>query len=153
MLQQGNRWQQTTWVPGALQTSHSMTYTCAGLCMCMSKTRNSDHSSIFAHSIAWCSSHGSSSPLWWVWKLHHAMVVFLGKSDQKALWFQMWLGFQMRYQLWELGKYTLQLEIRMYLLWLLFQFFLLKEVADFSRHLCNGQCKFCYFNLSLFFLF
>lgn len=113
-------------VPKTLWIPHSMTYTCTGLYMFVSKSKqwpqlkplcfSSYHRLIFKSWLfqPFCLSDSFGK----CQSLHCATVVFLSGSEQTALWFHMWLGIQMRYRLWEFGGYRLTLETIKYLLYL-----------------------------------
>lgn len=112
--------------PEALQKPHSMTYTCTGLYMFVSKSKQWPQLKL----LHFCPYHRLIFKFWFFQpfslsdsfgncqSLHHATVVFLSGSEQTALWFQMWLGIQMTYRLGEYGGYTLQVETRKCLLYL-----------------------------------
>lgn len=124
-------------VPEALQIPNPMTSTCAGLYMCVSEIRTDTTDSTLAffpclmfkswffQPLFLSDGFGNGAPS----QYSVQQVLFNQHPD-----FQMWLGFQKKYWLWEFGRYTLHMEIRKYLLWSLFKLFLLKEVAHFSRN-------------------
>lgn len=109
-----------------LQIQHSMTYICTGLYMFMPKSKQWSqlkllhffpyHRLMFKSWLfqPFCLS-GSFGKCQ---NLCCATVLLLSRSEQTALWFQMWLGIQMRYRLWEFGGYMLTLKTRKYLLYL-----------------------------------